>query len=184
MSVPVTFTIDYGRVFLKGDSTKQLLATHKSRTDYLIKQGLRAQLQTGNLLTGQLFVSMNFFPDAPPFVMDWNAEPPEFPSVPGTLGDIKANINGILKKADTMLTQLNELSYKLNHTLEPELSDTLKQAESTLLTIQDTLKDDSPLQQDLQITLREFAKAARSIKTLTDYLERHPESLLRGKKGN
>jgi paraquat-inducible protein B len=185
ISVPVTITVDYGRVHVKRSSKKlgNLYATHKNRAEYLVKHGLRAQLQTGNLLTGQMYVSLNFFPDAPPFAMDWNQEIPEFPSVPGTLGDIKANINGILKKADAMLTQLTELSYKLNHDLEPELSGTLKQTENTLLTIQNTLKDDSPLQQDLQITLREFAKAARSIKSLTDYLERHPESLLRGKKG-
>lgn len=83
-----------------------------------------------------------------------------------------------------MMTQVKELSYKLNHNLEPELSGTLQQAENTLVTIQDTLKNDSPLQQDLQIALREFTKAARSIKTLTDYLERHPESLIQGKKGD
>ena len=186
VSVPVTFTIDYGRVLLKGasDSAGTLEETHRRRADYLIKQGLRAQLQTGSLLTGQLFISLDFFPDATPFVMDWNAKLPEFPSVPGTLGDLKANITGILRKADVMLTQLNELSYKLNHDLEPKLSGTLEQTTSTLLTIQDTLKEDSPLQQDLQITLREFAKAARSIKSLTDYLERHPESLIHGKKGD
>lgn len=188
VSVPVTFSIDYGRVHLKGNSKKpdtdNIETIHRSRAEYLVKQGLRAQLQTGNLLTGQLYVSLDFFPDAPPFAMDWNAKVPEFPSVPGTLGDLKANINGILKKADAMLTQITELSYKLNHDLEPKLSGTLKQTESTLLTIQNTLKDDSPLQQDLQITLREFAKAARSIKSLTDYLERHPESLIRGKKGD
>ena len=81
-----------------------------------------------------------------------------------------------------MMTQINELSYKLNHNLEPELSGTLKQTKNTLVTIQDTLKNDSPLQQDLQTTLKEFSKAARSIKDLTDYLERHPESLIQGKK--
>ncbi len=194
VSVPVTFTIDYGRVYLSANEATQknedasknissLKAIHKRRADFFIKQGLRAQLQTGNLLTGQLYISLDFFPDASPAVIDWNAKVPEFPSIPGTLDDLKANLSGILKKADTMLTQLNELSYKLNHNLEPELSSTLKQAENTLLTIQNTLKEDSPLQQDLQITLREFAKAARSIKSLTDYLERHPESLLRGKKG-
>lgn len=186
VSVPVSITIDYGRVLLKGTGhgLNSLEAKHRSRADFLIKQGLRAQLQTGSLLTGQLFVSVDFFPDASPFTIDWNAKTPEFPSIPGTLGDIKANITGILKKADTMLTQLTELSYKLNHDLEPKLSGTLKQTESTLLTIENTLKDDSPLQQDLQITLREFAKAARSVKSLTDYLERHPESLIHGKKGD
>ena len=61
------------------------------------------------------------------------------------------------------------------------LQGTLKQVDSSLVAAQDTLKNDSPLQQDLQTALREFTKTVRSIKTLTDYLERHPESLLKGK---
>jgi len=54
----------------------------------------------------------------------------------------------------------------------------------TLAAIEETLKADSPLQQNLQNTLQELAKAAHSIKNLTDYLERHPESLIKGKKGD
>jgi len=183
VTVPVTITIDYGRIVQEGnkETTSQIYETHKSRTDYFIKQGLRGQLQTGSLLTGQMYVSMDFFPDALPFVIDWNAEPPVFPTEAGTLGGLKLHLSSILKKVDATMTQVNELSYKLNHNLEPELSSTLKQAENTLVTIQDTLKNNSPLQQDLQITLREVTKAARSIKTLADYLERHPESLIQGK---
>jgi len=162
-------------------SATQPVTTHQGRVDYFIKQGLRGQLQTGNLLTGSLFVAMDFFPDAVPYVMDWSTEITEFPTEPGTLGELKVHISSILKKVDAMMTQVNELSYKLNHNLEPELSGTLKQAENTLVTLQNTLKNDSPLQQDLQMTLREFTKTARSIKTLTDYLEMHPESLITGK---
>ena len=44
-----------------------------------------------------------------------------------------------------------------------------------------TLADDSPLQQDMRQTLQELTRAAGSLRVLTDYLERHPESLLRGK---
>ncbi len=186
ITVPVTITIDYGRIAMKGNmkNASEVFETHISRTDYFIKQGLRGQLQTGSLLTGQMYVAMDFFPDASPFDMDWNTEPPEFPTEPGTLGELKLHLSSILKKVDDIMTQIKELSYKLNHNLEPELSGTLKQAENTLVTIQDTLKNDSPLQQDLQSALREFTKAARSIKTLTDYIERHPESLIKGKTGN
>ena len=183
ITVPVTVIIDYGRMAMTGNSQSatQPVTTHQGRVDYFIKQGLRGQLQTGNLLTGSLFVAMDFFPDAVPYVMDWSTEITEFPTEPGTLGELKVHISSILKKVDAMMTQVNELSYKLNHNLEPELSGTLKQAENTLVTLQNTLKNDSPLQQDLQMTLREFTKTARSIKTLTDYLEMHPESLITGK---
>ena len=185
ITAPVTFTIDYGRIAFKGnvETAEQLYTSRVERTNYMIKKGLRAQLQTGNLLTGQLYIELDFFPDAPPFVIDWNAKTPEFPSEPGMLVEIERDIPSILKKVDAMMAQAKELSYKLNHTIEPELSNTLKQATKTLATIDDTLKNDSPLQQDLQIALREFTKAARSIKILADYLERHPESLIEGKKG-
>ncbi|GFO72349.1 paraquat-inducible protein B [Bathymodiolus japonicus methanotrophic gill symbiont] len=186
ITVPVTIMIDYGRLAMKGNTkdSQQIFETHKGRTEYFVKQGLRAQLQTGSLLTGQLYVSMDLFPDAKPATIDWSLEPPEFPTEPGTMAELKLHLSSILEKVDAMMTQVKELSYKLNHNLEPELSGTLKRAESTLVTIQDTLKNDSPLQQDLQIALREFTKAARSIRTLTDYLERHPESLIQGKKGD
>ena len=186
ITVPVTISLDYRRIVLNGTkkAADVLYATHESRTDFFINKGLRAQLQTGNLITGQLFVALDFFPDADPFVMDWQEKVTEFPTMPGTVGELKNKITSILKKVDAMMNQVNQFSYKLNHTLEPELSGTLKQTTSTLVTIQDTLKNDSPVQQDLQATLNELTKAARSIKDLADYLERHPESLIQGKKGN
>ncbi len=184
--VPVTARIDYERIAFKGnrDTAEQLFISYKERTDYFVKHGLRAQLQTGNLITGQLYVELDFFPSAPPAVVDWNADIPEFPAVPGVLGAVKQDITSILKKMDKTMTQVKELSYKLNHTLEPEISAALKQAEKSLGVIENTLKNDSPLQQDLQITLREMARTARSVRNLADYLERHPESLIEGKKGN
>ncbi len=58
---------------------------------------------------------------------------------------------------------------------------TLVQADGTLQTVDNMFAPDSPLTQELQTSLREFADAARSLRILSDYLERHPEALLRGK---
>lgn len=184
--IPVTVMINYNMLAFKsaGKTPEQLYDSRQGRMDYLVKQGMRAQLETGNLLTGQLYVAIDLFPDAPPATIDWDANPPKFPTMPGTMGVVKKDITSILKKTDAMLTQVNALSYTINHTLEPELSDTLTQTKHTLVTIEETLKADSPLQQNLQNTLQELTKAARSMKNLTDYLERHPESLLKGKKGD
>lgn len=184
ISVPVTIELDYSRVKLKRNikTRKQLHASHKERINYFIQQGMRAQLQTGNIITGQLFIDLGSFPNAPPYTIDWDAKTPEFPAIPGILGVIKHDISSILTKVDAMMTQIHDLSYKLNHNVVPGFSRTLEQAERSLVAIESTLKSDSPLQQDLQITLKELAKAARSIKNLTDYLERHPESLINGKK--
>ena len=184
ITIPVTIVIDLGRMALKGNvkTADQLLKTRIQRTNYFVKEGMRAQLKTGNLLTGQLYIDADFFPDAKPYKIDWSKNPPEFPTEPTELGEITHDIKQILKKVDDTMTQAKELSYKLNHSVAPELSATLTQTEKTLVGIEDMLKSDSPVQQDLQIALRELAKAARSIRTLADYLERHPESLIEGKK--
>ena len=51
----------------------------------MIDKGLRAQLRSGNLLTGQLYVALDFFPDAPKVKGDLTAKkPPEIPTIPGT----------------------------------------------------------------------------------------------------
>ena len=182
--IPVTISIDYKKIFFKKTKKerKQLIASRRKRIDNLIKQGMRAQLKTGNMLTGQLYVSLDFYPDAKPYTMNWDEEYPEIPSVAGALGVITNGIGSLLKKADAVMTQVEELTAKLNNNFEPQLTGTLVQAENTLLSIQGTLASDSALQQDLHTALREFTKASRSIKALTDYLEKHPESLLKGKK--
>src|SRR5205807_2165237 len=76
----------------------------KAFVDTLVVHGLRAQLRTGNLLTGQLYVAMDFFPTAKPATIDWTKEP------------------------------------------------------------------------------REISRAAQALRALSDYLERHPEALIRGKR--
>jgi paraquat-inducible protein B len=59
---------------------------------------------------------------------------------------------------------------------------TLDEAQKTLSGAKQTLSADAPLQVDLRDTLREVGRAAQSLRVLADYLERHPESLIRGKK--
>ena len=57
----------------------------------------------------------------------------------------------------------------------------MKDVRKTLTAAERTLSDDAPLQQDVRQTLQELTRSAASLRVLTDYLERHPESLIRGK---
>ena len=66
------------------------------------QRGLRAQLRSGNLLTGQLFVAFDFFPDVPKAKIDWGREVPELPVVPSTVTDLEAKITGIVAKLDKL----------------------------------------------------------------------------------
>ena len=57
----------------------------------------------------------------------------------------------------------------------------LQDARRTLNAANGTLASDAPLQQDTRRMMQELTRTAVSLRALTDYLERHPEALLRGK---
>jgi paraquat-inducible protein B len=61
---------------------------------------------------------------------------------------------------------------------------TLAEAQAALRNAKDLLGQDAPFQNDLGATLLQLSRAAKSVTSLVEYLERHPESLLRGKPGD
>ncbi|UFS70803.1 MlaD family protein [Geomonas sp. RF6] len=185
-----------------------LPADHRVLLDELVAHGFRAQLRNANLLTGQMYVALSFFPDAPKAKIDWTESPPQFPTVPGSLERLQGKIMRIvdkiekipfeavagdarktLKSLDATLKSADRLVKQIDSSVVPEargvLSDarrTLGEARQTLAGASNVMSSDAPVQQDLRETLREVARAAQSLRALADYLERHPESLIRGKK--
>jgi len=77
----------------------------------------------------------------------------------------------------------DRLVRQLDGTIAPQISETLKEAQGAMKTPKEVLGQDAPLQSDLSATLLELSRAAKSVNALVDYLERHPEALLRGKPG-
>jgi len=172
------------------------------------ERGLRAQLKTGNYLTGELYVAFEYFPDAPKPKLDWNQEPLELPVVPGGLANLEAKLNSILGKIDNMplnaiASDVKNAIATLNQTLKdadvlvgrvdaqwvPEGTKTLQELRKAISTADRTLNNadaaflskDSPAPQDLRDTLQEVTRAARAIRIFVDYLQRHPDALIRGK---
>jgi paraquat-inducible protein B len=172
------------------------------------QRGMRAQLRSGNLLTGQLFVAFDFFPGAPKAKIDWSQDPTVLPTVPSTVTDLEAKLTSIIAKLDKLPYEaigdelkkvlstadqvLRDADKAVNHIdadVTPELKTTLEELRRATGTADRVLKDtdatllgkNAPVQQELRDALQEISRAARSLRVLTDYLERHPESLLRGK---
>jgi len=168
----------------------------------LVRRGLRAQLRSGSLLTGQLYVSIDFFPTAAPARYDAHANPPELPTIPGDLEELEKQVQTILAKLSKLpldeladdthrtlvalegnLKRMDKLEQHVDSEMLPEIRDGLHDLRSTMDGLQQTMAPDAPLQQDSRAALQNMATVARSLKTLTDSLDRHPESLLRGKNG-
>ncbi|OXH81540.1 mammalian cell entry protein, partial [Burkholderia multivorans] len=90
---------------------------------------------------------------------------------------IGANLNSALSNADKLFKQLDTQ-------VAPEARDTLSAAKQTFSTAEATLQQDSPLQSDVRGALKELTRTLQSLNALADYLERHPESLIKGKPGD
>lgn len=69
--------------------------------DGLVAEGLRAQLKTGNLLTGQLFIDLEFHPNAPAEKIAWTESPPRFPTIQTTSQEILTVVNKVVDRLDT-----------------------------------------------------------------------------------
>jgi paraquat-inducible protein B len=161
-----------------------------------VERGLRAQVRTGNLLTGQLYVAMDFDPKAPKIAYNAKARPLEIPTVGGSFDKLQEQLQAFVDKLgkipiDDLSKNLNGTLIELQKTLKnvngqvlPQMAGTLQQAQKTLGSANETLSDDSPARQQLGQALDEVQRTARSVRVLTDFLSRHPESLIRGRSGD
>jgi paraquat-inducible protein B len=168
------------------EAGKQVLAD-------LVEHGLRGQLRTGNLLTNQLYVALDIFPNAPRVKFNPNGTPVTLPTVPNTLEELQLQLADIARKLDNV--PFDEISKNLNGTLKnasslfkqldtevaPQARETLAAARQTFATAQATLQQDSPMQSDVHQALTQLTQTLQTLNSLADYLERHPEALLRGK---
>ena len=162
----------------------------------LVANGVRAQLRTGNLLTGQLYVALDFIGKQPARTA-MNGGTLTLPTVPGTLSEIQPQIAEIVEKVSKI--PFDEIGKDLRSTLAganaalgrltPEAQKALAEVQKTLARAQASLDNldrnvtdpGAPVQQNLQETLLELQRTSRSLRVLSDYLQQHPESILRGK---
>jgi paraquat-inducible protein B len=69
----------------------------EDRWQRMLDKGFRAQLETGSLLTGQLYVKLDIFEDAPPVELSFYGDLPVIPSVPSTSQEIMQGVTRFLK---------------------------------------------------------------------------------------
>jgi paraquat-inducible protein B len=191
----------------------QLESLHYKYLKDWVKKGLRAQLQSGNLLTGQQVVALKFFPKAPPAELDTKGEIPILPSQPSELKELSAQAGEFIAKLHQL--PLKDLVDDLRNTIQStdklinsksvkegvdslkdvgRLLDSLKatsdtarsalvKAESVMSGADRMIGDDSQLRHSLTQLIKELTDSARAVRTLSDTLQRHPEALIQGKEG-
>lgn len=197
--IPVIAEIDSDRIKI---FHKEKTISPKDNIKHLIDEGLRAQLQTGSLITGQLFISLDMLPKTKIVAHTNNTGYLEFPTVPNSLEQITHSAQAIMDKVSKL--PLEEMTVEVTKTLQA-LQTTSKETNKTLVAIKDTLgtadntlksadktmqssqallnsfAPGSTTQYELHQLLQQLTQTANSTRQLTDYLQQHPESVLRGK---
>jgi len=174
----------------------------------LIDKGLRAQLRLGNIVTGQLYIALDYFPHAPKIKVDFTKKPPRLPVMPSGMAEFQLKVTGILDKIDRIpfdeigkdtkkaiasldqiLKEAKLILGRIDVEIVPEMKATLLKlkravdaAERVLANTDKTLVGpDAPATQELREAMQEVAGAARSVRVFVEYLEKHPEALISGK---
>lgn len=157
-------------------------ASRRAVLHTLINKGLRARLTTQNLLTGQLMIELKMMPNTPIDLKqpENNQTIFEIPTTLSALGGISKDLQDlplkqILARADNVLSELEKGVPQVLQSFA-KLGDNLN-----LYTNQSAPQTAQTLNQ-LNRTLRDVSAASLSVKNLSDYLERHPDALIKGKK--
>ena len=176
----------------------------------LVEQGMRAQLRTASYLTGAMVLALDFAPGAPPARLVMEEGEAVLPSTGGGLDnilssvsdiasklnrvpidEIGANLNGTLRSASGALGSIQELAHKADTGLSPVLArlpavvaalqDAVVRAGRTFGSIDQSYGKDSQFNRELERAMVQVGDTARSIRLLADFLDRHPEALVRGR---
>jgi paraquat-inducible protein B len=247
--IPVYVEIDPARFKEKGEGAK---FKPLELFDRQIKRGLRAQIKMQSLVTGQLMIYADYFPDKPVRLVKAEPRYPEIPTIPsGTEAIMKAleqiplkeialnatkalegierlinspetrevtgTLNATLKDFQKAVGEIRTLAKNVDTQVGPLASDTkgtlgearsliqgadkeilplaaalkktLNEAGGVLGEARQTLKkasafvsDESILSAEVLNTLDEMNRTMRSIQLLAEYLNQHPDALLRGKR--
>jgi paraquat-inducible protein B len=183
--------------------------------DVLAARGVRAQLKTGNLLTGKSLVVLEEFQDIKPEPVKYANGIAIFPTEPESLAGLMEKADGIMTKVNQILAKvdaipitkignnLEQVTAKLNNIPVVEIGNNVAKATAQIDSIPvtklsndlaETLESINALVQSLNAAqggvlgvqtreaLAEITRAAHALRGMAEYLERHPEALLKGKK--
>jgi len=201
----VTLQIDPSHVEIvnrrSGDGPGNAAQALGARLEKLVARGLRAHLVSASFLTGGKIVALDMMPEAPHARIEHIDGIAEFPAAGGVdLSTLLASAQSILHRIDAAtagpalghaigeldrtLGNLERASAELEPQIKPlmaSLRQTAEAAEHTLQAANNVLGNGAASGADLPRLIRELTDSARALRDLADYLERQPESLIRGR---
>ena len=256
LMIPVVIEIEPERIpnadAMYEISADKAKATHLAYVEKLVSTGLRARLQSGNLLTGQLYIELDLFPDESKTQLIYGGKYPELPTLPRPLLGITASVGHLLNKLEQLpiaeigqhaeqsmaslsqliaspevqnfvkqisqaSTSVNQLAATINTQVPPlansirvtsdqvaslvtsvnqqtpsilrnfqhallSANKALKHAENTLSSVSHMASPQGQFNHEILKVFQQLTSAARAVRIMAEYLERHPEALIKGKR--
>lgn len=202
-AIPVLIRIEPQR--FNNDEQLVDLADWRQRINKMFGNGLRASLKSGNLLTGALFVDLNFYKDAVPFQSMTFAEKSVFPTTSGSFAQIEQKVSSLLDKLNNLkiepvletlnstlastqqtMSKVNDIASSVDGLLaDPATGQLPANINNTMRQLRDTLQGFSPDSQgynELTQTLSRLEKLMRDIQPVVRTLNDQPNALIFDKK--
>ncbi|MGH8219402.1 MAG: intermembrane transport protein PqiB [Steroidobacteraceae bacterium] len=199
--------LDPSAVELAGVPSARVTARDKAFAaglERLISEGLRARLVSSSLLTGQKLIALDVMPGASPTRVARSDGLVEIPTAPpADIDDILASVQSTvqhleratagpelahaLRSLDSTLTRLDQLTTSLQpqlQTLVTSLQATSQSMQRAADAANGALGANGRQSVDLPGLMHQLSDAARSVRELADYLDQHPDALLRGRRGD
>ena len=200
---PVRYEVEPERVVGIGH---RVFGTDHQTVDALLKQGLRASLQSTSLITGQQSVALDFVADAPPAEVKQEGTDFLIPTTEGggfanltssatdllnsvrtiPFASIGKSLKGTLAAAEDLVQHLDKGVDPASKRL-PEISSqvqkVLANANALLVSLDAGYGNDTKFNRNLDRLTVQFNDAMRSVRALSDLLQRHPEALIKGRAG-
>jgi paraquat-inducible protein B len=204
LHTPVLVAIDPARVkVVNGPNRTAAERAHdfSGRMEDWVKHGLRARLTSASFITGQQVVSLDMVPEAPAARIERVGSQLRIPSAASVdVTQILESVHSVLrhidratagpelshaiKELDRTVTHLDQITGELEPQIQPLITSLRQSADAAQRTLQqagNVLGSNAPQGTDLPRLMQELTDAARSVRALTDSLDRHPEALIRGK---
>ncbi|KZN38620.1 mammalian cell entry protein [Pseudoalteromonas luteoviolacea S2607] len=204
-SIPVLIKVEYGRIYDVDEQAKQYW---QGNIEKWIKNGLRASLKSGNLLTGAVYIELDFYSSAKPESIAKHSIYPILPSVPSGFTALSEQVMALLNKlnklplSDTIgeakdtLTAYKQLGLETeklikelnNKKVSEKVDKNLTQLQGTLVQLTASLKQfektlatyqqGSGVMEQLTDTLSELESLSNTLKPVTKSLNEQPSMLI------
>ena len=162
--IPVVVELEPERILDRGERMKK---APRDAFQSLVKRGLRARLQTGSLLTGQLFIDLDMQPKTPIRLVGAGRTEPELPTVMGNLEQMTTQMKGIVDKLDKV--DIVAIGSELQSTLKgtaafansPNLDKTIADLAASLSSLRGILRKVDDRAEPITANLEQALAAAR-----------------------